>query len=245
MLVQLPTLRWKRMTKAELIRALDRLRSIMISVATGGARIQLVQQEFQESYDEVAAELASRQIDNPLPYRDLWQWYGRWSSGDLPTYVSRRTFVADVFDPLLAQLRTGASSPVEPTGWRRVDRTVTSIRDQLAAAKTEEQFQTIGLLCREALISVAQAVFEADEHPTLDGVKASHTDAKRMLEAYIAASLPGGSNEHVRKHARAALELAMHLQHKRTAEFRDAAVCCEATTSVVNLIAILDGRRGP
>jgi hypothetical protein len=69
--------------------------------------------------------------------------------------------------------------------------------------------------------------------------------AKRMLEAYIAASLAGSSNEHLRKHARAALDLALHLQHKRTASFRDAALCSEATTSVVNLIAIIAGRRDP
>jgi hypothetical protein len=233
------------MTTAELTTALDRLRSLMTSVATGGPRIQAVEQEFQSLYDEVTTELASRQLQNPLPYRDLWQWYGRWSSGDLPTYASRRSFVADLFDPLITQLRTGASSAIEPTGWPRVDRTVTSIRHNLATAKTEEQFQTVGLLCREVLISLAQAVFVADEHPTLDGVKASETDAKRMLEAYIAASLPGGSNEYVRKHARAALELTLHLQHKRTASFREAALCCEATTSVVNLIAILHGRRDP
>jgi hypothetical protein len=233
------------MTAAELIKALDWLRATMISVATGGPRIQLVQSEFQETYDQVIDELTSRQVPNPLPYRDLWRWYGRWSSGDLPTYASRRAFVADLFDPLIAQVQNGFSTPVEATGWERVDRTVTALRQHLAIAKTEEQFQTVGLLCREALISLAQAVFSPDQHPTLDGVKASETDAKRMLEAYIAASLAGTSNEHLRKHARAALDLALHLQHKRTASIRDAALCSEATTSVVNLIAIIDGRRDP
>jgi hypothetical protein len=232
-------------TTAELIKALDGLRSTMISVATGGPRIQQVQSQFQESYDLVVGELASRQIPNPLPYRDLWQWHGRWSSGDLPTYASRRTFVANLFDPLLAQLRAGFSAPVEATGWERVDRTVTALRQHLATAKTEEQLQTIGLLARETLISLAQAVFLPDQHPILDGVKSSDTDAKRMLEAYIVASLAGSSNEYLRKHARAALDLALHLQHKRTASFRDAALCSEATTSVVNLIAIIAGRRDP
>jgi hypothetical protein len=233
------------MTDAELIKALDDLRSTMIAVATGGPRIQEVQQRFFQTYDAVSVELASRQIDNPLPYRDLWQWYGRWSSGDLPTWASRRAFVADLVDPLIRRLTTGAAPLPEPTGWERVDRTVTEVRKRLASAKVEEQFQTVGLLCRETLISLGQAVFVPDDHPTLDGVKTSDTDAKRMLEAYIAASLAGGSKEHVRKHARAALELALHLQHKRTASFQDAALCSEATTSVVNLIAIMAGRRDP
>ena len=106
-----------QVTDAELIQALDGLRTTIISVATGGPRIQGVQSQFQESYDLVATELISRQIPNPLPYRELWQWQGRWSSGDLPTYASRRAFVADLFDPLLKQLRSGFSAPVEATGW--------------------------------------------------------------------------------------------------------------------------------
>jgi hypothetical protein len=76
-------------------------------------------------------------------------------------------------------------------------------------------------------------------------VTASDTDAKRMLEAYIAVAFGGSAYEHFRKHARAAYDLAAHLQHRRTASFRQAAACTEATTSIVNLIAIMAGLRDP
>lgn len=89
----------------------------------------------------------------------------------------------------------------------------------------------------------SRPIFDTAKHATLDGVAASPTDAKRMLEAYIAIELGGGVNEFVRKHAKAALDLAVQLQHRRTATFRDAAICVEATTSVVNLIAIIAGLR--
>jgi hypothetical protein len=36
-----------------------------------------------------------------------------------------------------------------------------------------------------------------------------------------------------------------HLTHRRTASFRLAAACTEATTSLVNLIAIMAGLRDP
>ena len=65
------------MTDSELLQALDRLKATMIAVATGGPRIGNVQPEFAIGYDEVATELARRKIQNPLPYRDLWEWYGR------------------------------------------------------------------------------------------------------------------------------------------------------------------------
>lgn len=233
------------MTNAALLAALEFLQDTMIAVATGGPRINDVNANFREQYGRVASELARRQIVNPLFYGDLWEWYGRWSSGDLPTYQSRRAFVRGVFGPLENLIQTGRDEVPAPTGWPRVDRTVGELRARLASARNEEQFQAVGLLAREALISVAQAVFVTERHPPLDGVPASDTDAKRMLEAYIAVELAGGANEDTRQHAKSALSLALALQHKRTAAFRDAAMCVEATTSVINLVAIVSGLRDP
>lgn len=81
------------MTDAELLSMLDRLRAVMISVATGGPRIQDVNHAFQEDYRAVALELELRGIENTLPYADLWQWYGKWST-DTPGYAPRRAYVA-------------------------------------------------------------------------------------------------------------------------------------------------------
>lgn len=66
-----------------------------------------------------------------------------------------------------------------------------------------------------------------------------------MIEAFIAVELAGSAAEEARRHARTALDLALRLQHQRTATFRDAAICMEATASVVNIIAIVSGRRDP
>jgi hypothetical protein len=167
----------------------------------------------------------------------------------MPSWQSRRNFVNALFADLIQAVHRKAAhqtqASVEPTGWTRVDRNVTQVRTGLETANTEEQFQAVGLLCRETLISLAQAVYNPNVHVSLDGVKPSDTDAKRMLEAYIAVAFGGSTNEYTRKHARAACDLAVHLQHRRTASFRDAAACVEATTSVVNLIAIMAGLRDP
>jgi len=233
------------MTNAELVAALEEMRNLMIAVSTGGPRINEVDGRYQQMFAAVSQDLAQRGLKNPIPYRNLWDWYGRWSSGDLPTYQSRREFLGQLINPLSDQIRTGRREKAPPTGWPRVDRTVGEIRDRLAAAQTEEQFQAVGLLCREALISLGQAVYVRERHPPLDGVEPSATDAKRMLSAYIAAELPGAPNEETRKHARSSLDLANVLQHRRTANFRMAALCVEATTSVVNVIAIMAGQRDP
>lgn len=146
------------MTDDELLSALNDLRTLMINVATGGPRINDVNGNYQRVFAGVAADLARRRIDNPITFGSLWDWYARWSSGDLPTYQSRRNFISELINPLLNRIRTGHADEQQPTGWQRVDRCVGELRDRLAAARNEEQFQTVGLLGREALISLAQSI---------------------------------------------------------------------------------------
>lgn len=148
--------------------------------------------------------------------------------------------------PFFAPQRIGERVEVfeEPTGWQKVDRQLQEVRLRLDTAESEEQYQAVGLLCREVLISVAQEVFDRASHPSTDGVEPSDTDAKRMLEAIFNAELHDVVNEEARAHAKAALRLALALQHKRTANFQMAALCAEATSSVVNMLAVIAGRRG-
>lgn len=233
----------------KLISDIERLRDMLIAVSTGGPRIDEVNESYRELYANVDAELRNRGVNNSIPYSDLWEWYGRWRSGDLPSYQSRRQFIVEIISPLIAQVRQLATgkpmAQMELTGWQRVDRTIGEIRRRLAEAINEEHFQAVGLLCREVLISLAQAVHDPTKHPPLDDKLPSETDAKRMLESYIAVTLAGSSHEVARRHARAAYDLAVDLQHRRTAVFREAALCVEATSSVINVIAIVSGRRDP
>lgn len=237
-----------KITHEELIKLLETQKSKMVSVSTGGDRIQNVNDEYQSRFREISEGLKERGLENPNPFNDLWGWYGKWSDGSLSTYQSRRNFLGEMFNGLLETIkgmRSASVNPVfeEPTGWHRVDRSMGEIRLQLARASTAEQFQGIGLLARETLMSLAQAVYDKDLHPTLDGVEASRKDTKRMLEAYIAVELKGKPDEDIRRHARASLDLANKLTHSRTADFRLAALCAEATNAVVNILSIISGRR--
>jgi len=229
--------------KTELERLIEAQIDLMIAVATGGPRIQSKNDEYKERKELIREKLRELPRKDPNPFDDLWGWYGRWSSGDLPSYQSRREYVRRLYRPLLEELAAGAPrNPAEPsrepTGWDKVDRTVDKIVSSLAEANQEEEFQTIGLLCRECLISLALAVFDPARHRPSDGVKPSDTDAFRMLDAYFSAEYRGGENEALRRHAKASLNLANELQHKRTAQYKDAALCSEATRTVVNIVAI-------
>jgi len=240
------------LSDADLLEELEAEHRMMENVAcTGhGPRIKDANDEYKRRRDILKLALRTRGIPDPNPHADLWAWFSRWKAGDLPSYQSRRDYLANLFAPAfehLKQLIAGERAEVfiEPTGWTRVDRAASEMRVRLHSATAEEQYQAVGLLCREALISVAQVVFEPAKHKTADGVAPSATDGKRMLEAYIGVELGGGANEIARKHAKAALDLANALQHQRTADFRSAALCAEATASVINIVSILAGRRDP
>jgi len=169
---------------------------------------------------------------NNLLRNDGWELYQKGELSGRPIYGARQ--IAHRLEVL-----------EEPTGWPRVDRQMSEVRILLQEAITEEQYQAVGLLCREALISGAQAVYNPERHPSLDGVTPSATDAKRMLESFLSVELGGSANEEARSHAKAALKLAVALQHNRTADFRTAALCAEATVSVLNIIGIVSGARVP
>ena len=236
------------MTEQDCIRDLEAEKAMMMAVSTGGPRIQEVNQQYIERRHQIRPFLLGISVADPNPYPDLWAWYGKWSSGELPTYRSRREYLTQLFQPTLDALTRRAAGVVSgpvvtPTGWTRVDRAIDAIRQRLETARTEEESQTVGLLCREALISLGQAVYDSTLHKPTDGVTPSPTDGYRMIEAFISSALSGSSNETIRKHTKTALDLANQLQHLRTATFRDAALCSEATRTVTNIVAIISNKR--
>lgn len=218
---------------------------VMIDVATGGARINDVDDFYRLRRSAITEALAEQGLENPNPHEDLWSWYRHWKAEEW-SYHERRRYVWDLFDPLVEQVLDASPPTVpvrEPTGWARVDRGVDKARAALDRASHEEDFQGVGLLCREILISLGQSVFDPRLHETHDGVAPSKTDAERMLDAFVASSAGGRRNESIRRHAKTVLKLAVELQHKRTADFRIAALSLEATASLVNVVAILAGKR--
>jgi hypothetical protein len=210
----------------EVIKGICQQRDLMINVATGGARIQNVNREYEERQSRIKLDFIKYGIEDPNPYISLWKWYERWKQGDLPAWQDRRRFICDMYDPIVQRLRNihVEFAEVEVTGWPRVDRGIFNIKKRLYNAKAEEDYQAVGLLCREIIISLAQAVYDPIIHSVAGQDEPSDTDANRMLEAFISCELRGSADEASRRFCKASLILAVALQHKRTAGFRDAAL---------------------
>ena len=103
----------------------------------------------------------------------------------------------------------------EPTLWEKVDRQVRAMRDQVTRAASEEEYQTVGHLGREVMISLAQAVIDPAEAIGEDGKPPSPTDAAPLLEVYIGKTLPGRGNEALRRAVRGAVKATSAVLHDR------------------------------
>jgi hypothetical protein len=232
------------------LNSLEMQKSLMVAVSTGGPSIKSVNQEYKQRHQEILRDLGDLGLKYPVVYDDLWKWYGHWSAGSLPTYVSRKAFLSSLFDPLVESIKkkidaTGAAYVQAPiTGWPRVDRTTAKTGDALANAKNEEDFQTVGLLCRENLITLSSIVYQADKHRAFTDQEPSSTDAKRMLDAYFSCELQGSNDEEMRHFAKSANALANALTHKRTANRILAGICLSATNAVVSIARIIESEHG-
>jgi hypothetical protein len=86
---------------------------------------------------------------------DGWQLVEGTPISGRPTFIANSTYRTTVFE--------------EPTGWQKVDRQLQEMRLRLSSADTEEQCQSVGLLCREILISV-EANVRNDLRHRVEGV---------------------------------------------------------------------------
>lgn len=133
---------------------------------------------------------------------------------------------------------------VELNDWERIERTVAKIKQDSNTAKNEEDFQTIGLLCRDVIISLAQAVYDPLKHGNTDekGTIIGPSDAVRMLENYINFSLKGRHNKESRAYTKAVNDLANQLTHKRDATKKDMLLAISSTIALINFIGIIEDK---
>lgn len=216
--------------------------AMMADVATGGRPIQEVNDHYRARQKRLLSMTAIAEIEYQNQFEDLWDWYGYYKE-HFAHYSERRQFIRKLFAPTISAITSRATAlktlSREPTGWERVDRGMAKARQQLVGALHEEDFQTVGLLCREILISLGQEIYDPQHHRCPDGVVPSKTDAARMLDAFLHYSFSGDSYKEVRAHAKASINLSLNLQHRRTATRQLAELCLEATGSTIAVAKIL------
>lgn len=91
-------------------------------------------------------------------------------------------------------MRVGSELPdSEVTGWAAVDGQVAQLRRRLAVGRTSEDGQAVGLLCRDIMVTLADACHNPAAH---GDVGASAVDRLNAVVDYLA---PGEENQRLRK----------------------------------------------
>lgn len=126
----------------------------------------------------------------------------------------------------------------QAVGWPAVDRSVARIETLLASSIASDDLQQVGLLARDLTIVLAQTV-----SPAVSGKLAgvSTSDSKAMLATYFERKLKE-EHKQFRALATSVYDLAVHLQHKRTATFADAALCGRAPITLAEIVRIIADR---
>lgn len=137
---------WTRVTdktnKRGLLDSIELLKSIMICVATGKERIESIKSAYKNEYQIINKILEKLDLENPNSFKDLWQWYSKWSGGDLPTYQSRRNYIIELYEELIDIIENSEehqtiNQPYEITGWNRIDRSILEMRKRIKDAVNE------------------------------------------------------------------------------------------------------------
>lgn len=235
--------------KDQMKEELASIKDILISVATGGPRFDDVDKRYKILHSSLFNKCKQLGIKYDNGFSSLWDWYGRYKA-DLPTYQLRREFINTLLKPTFEAFEDNGGSHVvmQPIvkldEWEQINRVVFKIKRDSKVATNEEDFQQIGLLCREVIISLAQIVYNPSIHGEKDGngIEIGKTDAVRMIGNYLNYMLPGSSNEELRTYAKATNKLANVLTHKRDATKRDMLMAVSATISLINFIGIIEDK---
>jgi hypothetical protein len=225
-------------TPAEVLQLLELQAALLRSVATGGPRIETVNNEYQRRRRALNAGLKRLGIDPPFPWQDLWGWYGAWTQ--YGTYAARRSYVSQLAEPArerLKQIIDGASvidsGPVR-TDWPNLEQRLTDLRGELDASKSLDDLQDVGRRAREVLIDLATLVYRLDMLPANEP-EPKAGDAKTRLAFAAASLMPGSAHEDWRKLIRAAWDLANTITHSTSITRVDAFAAVQATVLLVRV----------
>lgn len=221
---------------------ISKQKETLISVATGGPLIIDVNMTYIQDYSRLKSLLSKLGLEYQNYFNDLWLWHDFWKEHDLG-YTARKQHIMQMFEGLEGVINDPYSEGPDVadtyTGWERVDRTISQMKQILYVATSTEQYQTVGMLGRETLISIAQGVYDPNIHRTDDDIVPSKTDAKAMLEAFINQAKPGNGNEEIRKYLKSAIALAHFVTHHRSATREEAEICFIAVSSLAKMIRLI------
>ncbi len=118
--------------------------------------------------------------------------------------------------------------------WHKVESNLHSARLNFQTADSTEDFQAVGVQCRDTILSLGEAVMEYQqlkERPLI-----SNQTIDLIFEKFFNEQFSGSSKDQFRVYTKSCLKVANALQHDRTSTYLQATLCVEATAHLVGLV---------
>ena len=229
-----------------------RIKQLLIDVATNSITLKgtTYNSEYISIYDELTDYFKRLNFTFTGLFRNLWEWHQFYKveNNNLPSYQSRRNYIDSLFSETETLLRNSPQNNISATviidDWSEIGRRMIKIKKAVSTASDIEDFQSIGLQCREVIISIAKTVYDANTHGEYsdDGIIIGESDAVRQLANYFKFNLKGKENEELRSYAKATNKISNVLTHRRTSTKKEMLLCVNATVALINFVGILEGK---
>ena len=231
---------------------INKMKQLLNDVATN--TITLKGSSYDTEYIAMYREVTGyfRKLNYPFPglFNNLWEWHQFYKDArnNLPSYQSRREYLNNLFLEIENLLQNSPQSKVTETvkieDWEEIGRRMIKIKRAVASASDIEDFQSIGLQCREVIISIAKLVYNPNIHgcQSDDGILIGESDAVRQLGNYMKFTLKGKEYEELRSYAKATNKISNVLTHRNTSSKTEMLLCVNATVALINFVGILEGR---
>lgn len=217
------------------------------AVGTGGGQ-RLDDSDSALVLRAITAALKRHGIELDLPFRNYTGFKTYWIKSDMSgSWQARRSYVQDLFEPVLAalfrlddvRLDAVTATPVSPragTGWSGVDTEIQEIIKRFRAAVTPQDYRAVGGNAVGVLEALGMAVFDPTKHLTPGEDPLPRDKTKERLDRYIQHALPGGDNEALRGLCRKSVEFAHKVKHRPTPTRVDAGVAADAVIMLANIL---------
>lgn len=203
-----------------------------------------------------ALERASDRAGLPfkLPFRDHASWKSYWirkGASGAGGWQARRNLLGDLFDEPYARLMAAqdraldstlveAVSPRERLGWHEVDTAIGELRRHFRTATTPQDYKAVGLDCVTITEALSRQVYDHAKHTPAGEETPPEGKTKLRLERYVVERLPGADNAELRKLARASIEMAEAVKHRRAPTRTEAGVAADAVILLANMLRRLE-----
>ncbi|MCK0441288.1 hypothetical protein MUG78_17960 [Gordonia alkaliphila] len=183
------------------------------------------------------------------PFRDFKSFRSYWIRNDCSgSWQARRDVLDEIFEPLhrvldereagsISSTLATAISPRKVTGWPRVDEEISELRRHFESASTQQDYSNVGNDCVSTLEALSEAAYDHAKHGSPGEDEPPVAKTKDRLDRVVEVGLVGPENAHLRKLARAAIELAQAVKHRReTATRAEAGIAADAVILLANMI---------